>query len=134
MTPEGAILNKCKEMLKRLEFMGWVTHWDRLNVGLHMNMQGYLNKHGRVGSPDLLVFVPVDEIMYTMFFEVKREDGTGKQSLEQQEFENKFLGFHNVKYEIITDHKQIKLTIENARRKSINYGKIEDWELPKDLM
>lgn len=132
-TPESIVLTKCKDLLKKLEIMGWVKHWDRLSVGLHMNMQGYMQKHGRVGSPDLIAFVPVDNIMHTIFFEVKRGDGTGKQSLEQQEFENKFLGFHNVIYQIVTDHKQIKLTVENTRRKSINYGKIEEWELPRDI-
>lgn len=131
-TPEGAVLTKCKDMLKRLEMMGWVRYWNRMEVGIHYNMQGFLQKHGRKGDPDLITFVPVDNIMWTMFFEVKRPDG-GIQSQSQQDFENKFLGFHNVIYEIITDAKQIKLTIENARRKSKTYGKIEEWELPENV-
>jgi hypothetical protein len=104
-----------------------------MEVGIHYNMQGYLQKHGRKGDPDLFAFVPVDDVMHVMFFEVKRDDGKGIQSTSQKEFENKFLGLSNVVYEIVTDAKQIKVTVENARRKSPNYGKIEDWELPENV-
>lgn len=131
-TPEGLVLSKCKDMLKRLEIMGWVRHWDRTSVGLHMNMQGYMQRHGRNGTPDLQAFVPVDETMWVMFFEVKRPDG-GMQSDAQKEFENKFVGFHNIIYQIITDAKQIKDSVHNARIKSKNYGKIEDWVLPESI-
>lgn len=132
-TPEGLVLAKCKDMLKRLEIMGWVRYWNRMEVGIHYNMQGYIQKHGRKGDPDIICFVPVDETLHIMFFEVKREDGTGIQSQFQQDFENKFVGFHNVIYQIITDAKQIKITVENARRKAKNYGRIEEWELPKEI-
>lgn len=131
-TPEGIVLSKCKDMLKKLEFMGWICHYERMNVGMSMNMQGYRQMTGRVGSADLWVFVPVDETIWVMFFEVKREEG-GIQSQVQKDFENKFLRFHNVVYQIITDAKQIKLAVENVRRKSNNYGKIEEWELPKNI-
>lgn len=104
-----------------------------MEVGIHYNMQGYIQKHGRKGDPDLFAFVPVDNTLWTMFFEVKREDGTGIQSPSQQDFEKKFVGFHNCQYLIVTDAKQIKLTVENARRKSPNYGKIEEWELPLNI-
>lgn len=133
LTPEGQVLSQCKDMLKRLEIMGWVKHWERMSVGMSMNMQGYRQMTGRVGSADLWAFVPVDEILHIMFFEVKREDG-GIQSPAQIEFEHKFIGFHNVIYQIITDPKQIKVTVDNARKKSKNYGKIEEWELPKELI
>lgn len=124
-TPESIVLNKCKDMLKKLECMGWVRHWDRLSVGLHMNMQGYMQQHGKKGSSDLISFVPLDETMYVIFFEVKRKEG-GVQSISQKEFENKFIGFDNVIYQIITDAKQIKFTVENIRKKSTNYGKLDD--------
>ena len=32
-----------------------------------MNMQGYLQRHGKDGSPDLIAFVPVDRTMWIMF-------------------------------------------------------------------
>ena len=130
-TPEGIVLDKCKIMLKRLELMGWIRYWNRMEVGIHYNMQGYIQKHGRKGDPDLFAFVPVDNTLWTMFFEVKREDGTGIQSTSQKDFESKFVGFHNCQYLIVTNVKQIKLAVENARRTSPNYGKIESWELPE---
>lgn len=131
-TPESLVLSKCKDLLKKLEIMGWIIHWERLNVGLHMNMQGYMQRHGREGSPDLIAFVPVDQTMWIMLFEVKRPDG-GVQSKVQKEFEIKFTGFINTVYQIITDPKQIKITVENARKQSLTYGKIEEWELPIDI-
>lgn len=132
-TPEGIVLSKCKDILKKLEVMGWICYWNRMEVGIHYNMQGYIQKHGRKGDPDLFAFVPVDNTVYVMFFEVKREDGKGIQSPSQQEFENKWIGLHNVSYTIITEAKQIKELVSNIRRKSKTYGKLEDWELPIDL-
>lgn len=120
-------------MLKKLEIMGWICYWNRMEVGIHYNMQGFIQKHGRKGDPDLFCFVPVDNIVHVLFLEVKRDDGKGIQSLSQQEFENKWIGLHNVQYSIITEAKQIKLIIDNARRKSLTYGKIEDWELPENV-
>lgn len=133
-TPEGLVLSKCKDMLKGLETMGWIRYWNRLEVGIHYNMQGYINKHGRKGDPDLFAFVPVDQTMWTMFFEVKREDGKGVQSPHQKDFENKFLGFNNVRYSIITDAKKIKKIVEEVRKTSPNYGKLSELELPFDLI
>ena len=130
-TPESIVLSKCKDMLKRLEYAGHVRHWDRLNVGLHMNMQGYLQRHGKDGSPDLIAFVPVDRTMWIMFFEVKRADGKGIQSESQKQFEDKFVCFDNCRYLIVTDAKQIKQAVENARKTSPNYGKIPDGVLPE---
>jgi hypothetical protein len=127
-TAEGIVLEKCIRTLKQLELQGKVRHFERMNVGMVRNMQGYLMKQGSKGMSDLIAFVPVDDIMWTMFFEVKRESG-GIQSGSQKIFELKFKGFSNVIYEIITYAKQIKQTVENARRKSPNYGKLEDWEL-----
>ncbi len=120
-------------MLKKLEMMGWVRYWNRMEVGIHYNMQGYIQKHGKKGDPDLFAFVPCDNNCHVLFLEVKRPDG-GKQSDTQKEFENKWHGLHNIGYHIITDHKQIKELVENIRRKSPNYGKIEEWELPRDLI
>lgn len=128
LTPEGQVLSKCKDMLKKLEMMGWVKHWDRISVGLHMNMQGYFQKHGKAGSPDLMAFVQCDEICHVLFLEVKSD--VGKQSDIQKEFENKWIGLHNVIYTIITDHKQIKELVHNIRIKSKTYGKLAEWELP----
>lgn len=133
-TPESLVLSKCKDILKILETMGWVRYWNRMEVGIHYNMQGYINKHGRKGDPDLFAFVPVDQTMWTMFFEVKREDGKGIQSDSQKEFESKFLGFNNVIYSIITDSKQIKKIVEDARKTSPSYGKLSELELPFDLI
>lgn len=130
MTPEGLVLNKCKDMLKRLEFMGWINYWNRMEVGIHYNMQGYIQRHGKVGDPDLIAFVPVDKTLWTMFFEVKRADGKGIQSAQQKAFEDKFRGLDNVRYEIITDAKQIKYTVESARKTGVDYGKIPDGILP----
>ncbi len=113
-------------MLKGLEICGWVRHWDRTSVGLHMNMQGYMQKHGRNGNPDIQAFVPVDKVMWVMFFEVKRPVG-GIQSPDQKTFEAKFQGFDNVIYAIITDSKQIKQLIIEARKTSPDYEKV-DWE------
>ena len=129
-TPESIVLSKCKDMLKRLETMGLVRYWNRLEVGIHYNMQGYIQKHGRKGDPDLFAFVECDNICHVLFLEVKREDGTGIQSESQQQFENRWIGLHNVGYHIITDAKQIKQLVNNIRRKSPNYGKLESWELP----
>lgn len=131
-TPESIVLSKCKDMLKKLEIMGWVNYWNRMEVGIHYNMQGYLQKHGRKGDPDLFAFVPVDNVVHVLFLEVKREDGKGIQSSSQQEFESRWVGMHNVQYVIVTDHKKIKQIVDNVRRKSVNYGKLEDWELPID--
>lgn len=131
MTPEGLVLSKCKDMLKSLETMGWIIHWDRISVGLHMNMQGYLQKHGRNGSPDLMAFVKCDEICHILLLEVKSE--TGKQSEVQKDFENKFLGLQNVIYALITDASQIKTMVHNIRIKSKTYGKLESWELPESI-
>ncbi len=128
-TPEGIVLSKCKDILKQLELQGKVVHYERMNVGMTRNMQGYLQQQGRVGTSDLFVFVKCDEICWILLLEVKRPDG-GKQSDVQIEFENKFIGLHNVIYALVTDHKQIKELVDNVRRKSKNYGKIEDWELP----
>lgn len=132
-TPEGIVLTKCKDMLKRLEIMGWVRYWNRMEVGIHYNMSGYIQKHGRKGDPDLFAFVPCDNDCHVLFLEIKREDGTGIQSDSQKEFENRWIGLNNVSYSIITDAKQIKLLTENIRRKSPNYGKLEEWELPKEI-
>lgn len=130
-TPEGIVLSKCKDMLKRLESIGWVKHWERMNVGMSMNMQGYRQMSGRVGSADLWAFVSCDNQCHVLFLEVKSE--VGKQSEVQKEFDNKWIGLHNVVYAIITDAKQIKVMVENIRRKSLTYGKIEEWELPLDI-
>ncbi len=132
-TPEGLVLQKCKDMLKKLEIMGWIKYWNRMEVGIHYNMQGYLQKHGRKGDPDLFTFVSCDNICHVLFLEVKREDGKGIQSSSQQEFENRWIGLHNIGYHIITDAKQIKVLVENIRKKSLTYGKIEEWELPIDI-
>ncbi len=130
-TPESIVLSKCKDLLKKLEFIGWIKHFERMNVGMVRNMQGYMMKQGTVGMSDLIVFVPCDEICHTLFLEVKSE--VGKQSQAQIDFENKWIGLHNVVYALITDPKQIKIMVDNIRRKSKNYGKIEEWELPKDI-
>lgn len=129
-TPESIVLSKCKDMLKRLEICGWIRHWDRISVGLHMNMQGYMQQHGKKGSPDLLAFIPVDNLMWIMFFEVKRSEG-GIQSVAQKEFENKFIGFSNAIYAIITDAKQIKDIIKEARLNSVTINDLGD--LPEDI-
>lgn len=113
--------------------MGWVNYWNRMEVGIHYNMSGYIQKHGKKGDPDLFAFVPVDHILWTMFFEVKREDGKGIQSQSQKDFENKFVGFDNVRYEIITDAKQIKTIVKEARMTSVNYGKLNESELPEEI-
>lgn len=112
--------------------MGWIKYWIRLNVGMSMNMQGYRQMFGRPGESDLLAFVQCDETCWVLLLEVKREDG-GIQSPAQQQFEHRFLGLHNVIYALITDHKQIKDIVHNIRIKSKSYGKLEDWELPKDI-
>lgn len=132
MTPEGIVLADCKKILKKLEFMGWVSHWERINVGLFYTLWGGKIKIGREDDADLWVFVPVDNIMWIMFFECK-DPIKGEQSDGQIEFENKFVGFHNVIYQIITDAKQIKITVDNARKKSKTYGKLESWELPDHI-
>ena len=133
MTPESIVLDKCKIMLKKLEILGWVIYWNRMEVGIHYNMQGYIQKHGRKGDPDLFAFVPVDNTIWTMFFEVKREDGKGIQSESQKKFEKLWTGFSNVKYIIVTDAIQIKQTVENARKTSLNYGKIPHGILPDKI-
>ncbi len=120
-------------MLKRLSFGAWILHFERMQVGMSRNMQGYLMRQGTVGNADLWVFVKCDETCHILFLEVKREDGKGIQSEEQKQFENKWIGLHNVSYHIITDAKQIKPLIENILRKSPNYGKLESWELPDDI-
>ena len=113
--------------------MGWVVYWNRMEVGIHYNMQGYIQKHGRKGDPDLFAFVACDNECHVLFLEVKRDDGKGIQSESQQQFEKRWIGLHNVSYTIITDAKQIKTLVENIRRKAKDYGKIEDWELPKEI-
>lgn len=112
-TPEGLILAKCKDMLKKLETLGWVRHYVRLNVGLHRNMQGYLQQQGTPGESDLVAFVPVLETMHVFFFEVK--SAVGKQSATQKQFEDKLKGFSNVHYHLITDDKQIKYLIQHIK-------------------
>ncbi len=124
-TPEGKVLQDCIKLLKKLEIMGWVVHFERMNVGLSINMAGYLQRQGKSGTSDLIAFVPVDKIMWTMFFEVKREDGKGIQSTSQKEFESKFQGFSNVTYQIITDAKQIEYLIHKVKGIPFNSSKYE---------
>lgn len=132
-TPEGIVLDKCIKILKKLELIKWITHFERMNVGMIRNMQGYLMRQGTLGMSDLMTFVPCNNECHILFLEVKREDGTGIQSETQKDFENKWVGLHNVGYHIITEAKQIKSLVENIRRKSPNYGKIEEWEFPIDI-
>lgn len=127
-TPEGIVLEKCIKLLKVLELQGYIKHFERMNVGLHINMSGYYQRHGTPGMSDLIAFVPVDLVMWVMFFEVKRAEG-GIQSTSQKEFENKFLGFTNIVYAIITDSKQIKEHVFKALMTSPKWG-ILDQELP----
>lgn len=131
-TFEKKVLKDCIKLLKKLEIMKWITHFERMNIGLSINMAGYFQRQGKAGTSDLIAFVPVDKTMWVMFFEVKRPSG-GFQSKEQKEFEMKFLGFINVIYQLITDASQIKKTIEQARMTSLNYGKIGEWELPESI-
>lgn len=131
-TPEGIVLTKCITLLKKLEIMGWVRHFERMNVGLSINMAGYFQRQGKAGTSDLIVFISCDDICHTLFLEVKSE--TGIQSLVQKEFENKWMGLSNVTYALIRDHKEIKLLVENIRRKSTTYGKLEEFELPMELI
>lgn len=128
MTPEGLILDACKRMLKSLELQGKVTHWERINVGAYRNMQGHVMRQGNVGTSDVIAFVPVDKTMWVMFFEVKRPDG-GRQSPEQLEFESKFKGYDNVIYSVITDAKQIKQLVMQARSNIKDLSKIPYIEL-----
>jgi hypothetical protein len=123
-TPEGLVLENCKRMLKTLELQGKVVYWNRLNVGLSINMSGYFQRQGRSGDPDIMAYVPVDRTMWVMFFEVKRPDG-GIQSASQKEFEGKFKGFSNVIYAIITDEKQIKYLIHKVKGIPFNSAKYE---------
>lgn len=132
ITPEGKVLADCIKLLKILELQKKICHWERINVGMTLNMQGYLQKQGRTGTSDLIVYVPVDETLHILLLEVKRAEG-GIQSESQKEFENKFLGLHNVIYSLITDSKKIKELVENVRRKSTIYGKLEEWELPENI-
>lgn len=118
LTPEGKVLDACKRMLKGLEIMGHVAYWNRMEVGIHYNMQGYLQRHGKVGDPDLIAFVPVDKTMWVMFFEVKREDGKGVHSDNQKKFGLLWTEYTNVIYSIVTDAKQIKNHVKYARSHS----------------
>lgn len=129
-TPEGLVLSKCKEMLKKLEIQGKISHWTRINVGTFYTQWGSYIKIGREFEPDLWVFVPVDDIIWIMFLDTKKSSGGDN---NQDVFFNKFNSFHNVICSYITDSKQMKILIENIRRKSKTYGKLESWELPEEI-
>lgn len=131
-TPEGIVLSKCIALLKVLEMQEKIIHWERMNIGMHMNMQGYLQKQGRSGTSDLMVYISVDELIHILLLEVKRPEG-GIQSLVQKKFENKFKIFSNVMYSIITDPKQIISMVKHIRSKSNKYGIIEEWDLPTEI-
>lgn len=131
-TPEGIVLATCIKTLKQLEIQGKITHWDRMQVGLSLNVSGYYQKQGRNGSADLWCFVPVDDVMWVLFFEVKRPNG-GVQSKVQKEFESKWFKYENVMYSIITNCNEIIYLIECIRKQSKNYGKINRDDLPEEV-
>lgn len=127
-TPEGIVLEKCKDMLRKLENSGKILHWTRITVGDFYTFWGGYIKVGKKFEPDLWVFVPVDNLIWVMFFDTKRKEGGDDKQIV---FFDKFKGFTNIVCAFITDPKQIKQAVENARKTSPNYGKIPDGVLPE---
>jgi hypothetical protein len=92
------VLNPCIKLCKGLEKTGAILQWRRLDV---------FDKTFHVGSPDLELHVPKDEIVWIIMSECKKPSG-GIFSPKQKEYRDKYSKFKNVIYIGITDVKELK--------------------------
>ncbi len=115
---EKEVMSSCKNRLTYWENCKVVIHFDRINSG-KVQISGRWIQLAKIGSPDLVAYINYNNTCYIYFIECKRTSG-GITSDAQLEFAIKFRGLLNVIYEVVTNPKQIDITIEKLTSYTAN--------------
>lgn len=107
---EKSVSSDVKNTLSALELAGAVLWWERLNVGKVKTQFGSWIHLCREGTADFLAILPVTNGVMVYFIECKSD--TGIQKPKQSDFQKKAESWGAI-YEIVTDVKQVKTTVEN---------------------
>lgn len=106
---ESDVVKACKRTLDYWKSKGVVIDYDRNNSGKIRISGRWIQLH-KPGTPDITAYLCIEGSIFVYFIECKYNKG--KQTEEQLDFEYKFKGINNCKYELVTNPRQIDATIE----------------------
>ncbi len=92
------VLKPCLQMLKSLEAQGIILEYKRLDAQDYQHIKG---------SPDIEIRYVLDDMLYILMCECKRQDGKGRQLQSQIEYQAKYKSCANVDYILVESDKQL---------------------------
>ena len=107
---EKSVSKDVKNALSALESDGAVLWHERLNSGKVRTEYGSWLQLCRKGTADFIAILPVKYGVMVYFIETKADGG--RQTIEQKIFQNTVENWGAI-YEVVTDVKQVKTTVEN---------------------
>ena len=106
---EKSVSKEVKLALDALERSGAVLWWERLNSGKVETVHGGWMQLCRQGTADFIAILPVVDGVMVYFIETKSD--TGKQTPQQVSFQKSVESWGGI-YEVVTDVKQVRYTVE----------------------
>ena len=92
------VLKPCLQMLKSLEAQGIILEYKRLDAQDYQHIKG---------APDIEIRYVLDDMLYILMCECKRQDGKGRQLQSQIEYQAKYKSCANVYYILVESDKQL---------------------------
>jgi len=92
------VLKPCLQLLKSLEARGVILEYKRIDA--------FDYDHKR-GAPDIEIRYVLDDMLYILMCECKRQDGKGRQLQSQIEYQAKYKSCANVDYILVESDKQL---------------------------
>lgn len=106
---EKDIMKAVRLCLERMESDGCILWQSRLNSGKIETVHGRWVQLCKQGTADFIAILPVKDGVMVYFIETKSD--TGRQSAPQLEFQKQVEAWGAI-YEIVTDVKQVRTTVE----------------------
>lgn len=109
--PEDQVKSSCIARLKFWQLKGVVIDFDDVsNLGRKQTRFGYV-MHTKKGKRDIIILLKVNTTLWCYLVECKAPTG-GVWKQDQQDYSKKFYGLTNCIYEVVSNPKQVDVTIE----------------------
>ncbi len=115
--PEEEVKKKCLKRLSQWQSWGVVVDVDDVSDLGRRSIRGHWVMTTEKGKRDIIVLFKVQSFLWAYLIECKAPDG-GTWNEHQQNYAKKFEGLENCIYEVVSDPKQIDITLDRITNRT----------------